>query len=80
MPACRYVEEISPVAIVATKRLAGVIPEVNLKECETHMPLPSPNKTVHSGLKPRENATRRLKQGHVWLHKKYLCPPKIHKN
>ena len=35
--------------MLATKRLAGVAPEVNLKEHVTHMPLPSANKAAHSG-------------------------------
>ena len=36
-------------ATLATKRSAGVIPEVNLRECVMHMPLPSKNKTADSG-------------------------------
>ena len=49
MPARRYVEEIGSAAMLATKRSAGVTPEVNLRECVTHKPLPSANKAVHSG-------------------------------
>ena len=30
MPACRYVEENGSVAMLATKRSAGAVPEVNL--------------------------------------------------
>ena len=37
-------EEISSAAMLATKRLAGVAPEVNLRECVTCTPLPSVNK------------------------------------
>ena len=48
MPAYRYVEEIG---MLAANRLAGVAPEVNLREhvdliC---MPLQSVNKAAHSG-------------------------------
>ena len=49
MPGCRYVEEISSAAMLATKRSAGVTPEMNLRECVTHTPLPSANKAAHSG-------------------------------
>ena len=49
MPGCRYVEEINSAAMLAAKRLAGVTPEVNLRECITHTPLPSMNKADYSG-------------------------------
>ena len=35
--------------MLTIKRLAGVTPEVNLKECISHMPLLSVNKVAHSG-------------------------------
>ena len=35
--------------MLAVKRLAGVAPEVNLKECVTCTPLPSANMAAHSG-------------------------------
>ena len=67
-------------AMQATKRLAGVAPEVNLRECISHMPLAmlSANKAVHS-LKPRGDVTKSPKQGYQWPHKKDLYPPKIFK-
>ena len=34
-------------AMLATKRSAGVAPEVNLGKHVTHMPLPSSNKAAH---------------------------------
>ena len=37
MPGCLYVEEIGLAAMLAAKRLAGVTPEVNLRECLTHI-------------------------------------------
>ena len=49
MPAHRYIEENSLVPVLATKRSAGVTPEVTLRECVTCMPLPSMNKATHSG-------------------------------
>ena len=42
-------EENSLAAKLAAKGLAGVTPEVNLKECVICMPLPSMNKAAHSG-------------------------------
>ena len=49
MPGHRYVEENGSAAMLVTKRSAGVAPEVNLRERITHMPVPSANKTAHSG-------------------------------
>ena len=48
MPAYRYIEENGSAAMLATKKLAVVTPEVNLREFVTHMPLPSANKAAHS--------------------------------
>ena len=48
MPACRYIEENRLAAILATKRSTGVIPEVNLREHVTYIPLPSTNKAAQS--------------------------------
>ena len=50
MPAHRYVEENGSAAILAAKRSAGVVSEVNLREHITHMPPPSVNKAAHSNL------------------------------
>ena len=43
MPGPRYVEEIGLVAKLIAKMLAGVVPEVNLREHVTCMPLPTLN-------------------------------------
>ena len=62
-------------AMLAAKRLAGVAPEVNLRECiclhQARIRLPT------LALKPRGNVTRSPKQGYQWPHKKESCPPKI---
>ena len=63
MSACRYEEEISSAAMVAAERLAGVAPEVNLRECVTCTP------------SPRGDVTVSPKQGYQWPHEKE-CPPK----
>ena len=49
MPAHRYVEDNGLAAMLATKRSAGVTPEVNLRECAICIPPPSTNKAAHSG-------------------------------
>ena len=36
-------------AMLATKRSIGVVPEVDLRKCVTHMAPPSANKAGHSG-------------------------------
>ena len=54
MPARRHVEEIGSAAMLVPKRLAGVAPEVNLREHLTHMPMPSANKAPHPGFEIRE--------------------------
>ena len=74
MPARRYVEENGLAAMLATKRSAGVAPEVNIMKCITDIPLPSVNKAAHPGFEPRGDVTRSLKQGYQWPHKKDLCP------
>ena len=48
----------------------GVAPEVNLRECISHMPLQSVNKAEPTlALKPRGDITRSPKQGYQWSHK-----------
>ena len=54
MPAHRYVEYNGSAAILATKRSAGVTPEVNLGECVTHRSPPSVNKAAHSIFKTQD--------------------------
>ena len=49
MTACRYKEENTLATMLATKRSAGVTPEVNLREHVICMPQPSVNKVAHSG-------------------------------
>ena len=44
MPSHRYVEVNGSAAMLATKRSAGVAPEMNLREYVTCMPLSSVNK------------------------------------
>ena len=63
MPACRYVEENG----LAAKRSADVAPEVNLGECVTCMPPPSPDKAATLALKPRaqNRGISGLTKGHV---------------
>ena len=69
MPACRYVEEIDSAAMLATKRLAGVTPEVNLREHVTCMPQPSVNKAIHSGSETQRRCHQKSKTGVNFLFK-----------
>ena len=58
--------------------LAGVTPELNLREHVTCTLPPSANKAIHSGFethRPRGDITRSPKQRYQWPHKKNLCPP-----
>ena len=50
-------------AMLATKRSAGVTPEVNLMECVTHMPLPSSNKAAHSVFETQKRHHKKCKTG-----------------
>ena len=76
MTARSYMEEIGSVAMLAYKRLAGVVPGVNLKEHVTLMPLPKVQIGLPTlALKPRGHITRNPKQGYQWSHTKDLCPP-----
>ena len=59
-------------AMQVTKRLAGVTPEVNLRECGTCMPPPSANKATHSGFETRKDVIISQKQGCQWPHRKDL--------
>ena len=55
MPPCKYVGEIFLAAMLASKRSAGVTPEVNVKEYVARMPLPSMTKAAHSGFETQRN-------------------------
>ena len=50
-------------AMLATKRLAGVTPEVNLRECVIHTPLPSANKAAHPGFETQRRHHQKSKTG-----------------
>ena len=52
MPAHRYVEEIG---------LAGVAPDMNLRECLTCIPPPSANKAAHFGFEPQRRHHQKSK-------------------
>ena len=53
----------SSAAMLATKRLAGVTPEVILRECVTHTPPPSVNKAAHSGFETQRIHHQKSKTG-----------------
>ena len=70
MPAHRYVEENSSAAMLATKRSAGVTPEVNFRECVICTPLQSAIKVVHSGFETHRRHRQKSKTGVSVAHKK----------
>ena len=72
MPAHRYMEENGLAAMLATKKLAGVAPEVNLQEHVPHTPPPSANKAAHSGFETQKRRHQKSKTGDQWPHKKDL--------
>ena len=76
MFAYRYVEENGSTAILAAKRLAGVAPEVNLKECVTHMPLSATYKAAHSGFETQRKHHQKSKTGVSVAHNKRLMSSK----
>ena len=63
MPAHRYMEENGPAVMLATKRLAGVTPKVNLRECVTYSPPLSVNKAAHSGFETQSRHHQKSKTG-----------------
>ena len=67
-------------AILAAKSLAGVAPEVNLRECVTCTPLPSANKAAHSNFETKRRHNQNSKTGGISGPTKDLCPPKTLKN
>ena len=63
MPACRYAEESGSTGILAANRLAGVAPDMNVREHVTRMPLPSVIKTTHSGFETHKIRHQKSKTG-----------------
>ena len=63
MPDCRYKEGNSSAVILVTKRLAGVAPQGNFKECVTCMPPPSANEVAHSGFETQKRHHQKSKTG-----------------
>ena len=65
---CTWGKRLAAMLAIYTSR--GVVPEVNLRECISRMPLQSSNKAEATlVLKPREDVTRSLKQGYQWPQK-----------
>ena len=71
-----YVENISLVAMLAAKRLAGVAPEVNLREHVICIPPPSANKAAYFGFEIQSRCHQKSKAGVSVALQKVLYPPK----
>ena len=72
MPACRYMEENSMAAMLAVKRSAGVILEVNFRECVTCTARQSTNKAHHFGFETLRLCRQKSKTGVS------VAPQKVH--
>ena len=72
-------KEIGSAAMLVTKRLACVTPEVNLRDCVTLKPLPSTNKASQCGFKLHMICHQNFKKGISVAQQKDLCPPKLKK-
>ena len=64
-------------AMLAAKRSAGVEPEVNLRECVTHMPPLNANKAAHSGFETQRRHHQKSKTGVSVAPQKGLMSSKI---
>ena len=69
MPARWYVEENGSAAILTAKGLAGVAPEVNLRECVTCIPPLSANNSAHSGFETQSRHHQMSETGYQWPQK-----------
>ena len=69
------VDENGSIAMLATKRSAGVTPEVNVREGTSCMPLQSVNKAAHSGLETQRRCHQKSKTGVSVAPQKDMCPP-----
>ena len=63
MPAGKYVEEFGLAAMLPTKRLVGVTPDMNLSECVKCMPSSSVNKAAHPGFETQRRCHQKSKTG-----------------
>ena len=62
--------------MLATKRLAGVAPEVNLKERVTRMPPPSSNNATHTGFEAQRRRHQKSETGVSVAPEMDMCPTK----
>ena len=85
MPGHMYMEENGLTAMLATKRSAGIITEVNLRYHVTHMPLPRAYKTSLSGFEIQTRCRQKFKTvlsdlcSPIFISKKVNCYSKVHK-
>ena len=75
VPARRYVEENVSAAMLTAKRLAGVAPEVNLRECVTCISPLSANKAAHSGFETQRRHHQKSETRVSVAPKMDMCPP-----
>ena len=74
MPTSTYVKENGLAAMLASKRSAGVTPEVNIWECVRYTSQPSVNKAADYGFETQRRLHHKVKQGYQLPHKNHSCP------
>ena len=74
MPASTYVGENGLADMLATKRSAGVIPEVNIEESVRYTSQPSVNKAADYGFETERRLHHKSKQGNQLPYKNHSCP------
>ena len=65
--------------MLAIYTVKGVTPEVNLRECISHVPPPSVNKAAHSGIETQRRPHQKSETGISVAPKMDMCPTKIKK-
>ena len=66
-------------AMLAIYTGRGITPEVNLRECISHMPPQTSNKVAHSGFEPQRRCHQKSITGVSVAPKMNMCPTKIKK-
>ena len=65
-----------PAALLTIYTGKGVTPEMNLRECVSHMPLSSVNKAAHSGFETQRRCHQKSETGVSVTPKMDVCPKK----
>ena len=75
---CRYIDRKSSAAMLTSIQLAGVAPEVNLRN-SLHTGDKAHKWGIQPGFETQGRHYQKSKTGYQWHHEKDLCPPNIFK-